>query len=196
MNVYEKLQQARFLLSKKELKKSGFNKFANFNYYELSDFLPSVNEIFAQLKLISVFNPFIDNNGIEHFKLTIYNSETPTEKIEFRVKREDAKLQNPIQNEGAINSYIKRYAYLNALEISENDVVDAQDNRDKNQAKTSPKTSVQQATEKQIEIIKNIYDKENIEKIKEYYNIKELVQLSIAQASQLIERKKNNNETN
>ena len=45
-NIYEKLQECRVELQKMNLKKTGENKFAGFKYYELADFLPTVNELF------------------------------------------------------------------------------------------------------------------------------------------------------
>ena len=58
--VYQKLQKARVKLQNVELKKSGHNSFAGFKYFELGDFLPTVNSIFFELGLCSVFT--IDNN--------------------------------------------------------------------------------------------------------------------------------------
>jgi len=49
----KKLLQARVLLQKKKIKKTGFNKYTNQKYFELSDFLPIANEIFDSLKLYS-----------------------------------------------------------------------------------------------------------------------------------------------
>jgi len=46
MTVYKKLQKARVLLNASSIKKSGKNKFAGYDYFELGDFLPTVNEIF------------------------------------------------------------------------------------------------------------------------------------------------------
>ena len=40
MNIHEKIQQVGIALSKLKLKKSGYNSFAGFKYYELEDFLP------------------------------------------------------------------------------------------------------------------------------------------------------------
>ena len=54
MNIYEKLQKARVELQSLGLKMGGHNKFADFKYFELKDFLPKVNEIFENLKLFSV----------------------------------------------------------------------------------------------------------------------------------------------
>ena len=58
MNIYKKIQQARVELQKMGIKKSGHNKFANFDYFELKDFLPKVNEIFLDLKLFSKYSFF------------------------------------------------------------------------------------------------------------------------------------------
>ena len=38
-NIYQKLMEVRTNFHKLELKKSGHNKFANFKYFELGDFL-------------------------------------------------------------------------------------------------------------------------------------------------------------
>ena len=37
MSVYKKLQEARVMLHNTKLEKSGKNKFAGFNYFELAD---------------------------------------------------------------------------------------------------------------------------------------------------------------
>jgi len=52
--VYAKLQKARMMLQAAPLKKSGHNKFAGYQYFELGDFLPTINQIFHELGLCSV----------------------------------------------------------------------------------------------------------------------------------------------
>jgi len=121
-NVYEKLQEARVMLQQKNNKKSGKNKFANFSYYELADFLPSINEIFKQLKLFSMFN-IRDNTAT----LVIINVENITDTITFESPIAEAEIKGstPIQCLGGIHTYMKRYLYLNALEIVESDMFDS-----------------------------------------------------------------------
>ena len=51
MSVYKKLQQARLKLQSTALKKSGKNKFAGFEYFELGDFLPTIQTIFNEVGL-------------------------------------------------------------------------------------------------------------------------------------------------
>lgn len=124
MNIYQKLQLARVRLSEKMLSKSGSNDFQNFNYFELKDFLPEVNIIMCDLELTPIF----DGAG-EVCTLTIVDSDEPNNSIVFQMRRREINMSNDMQSEGAINTYAKRYLYMNALEICENDIIDARDNR-------------------------------------------------------------------
>lgn len=121
MNIYEKLQQARVTLQMQKLKKSGKNAFSGFTYYELADFLPTVNTIFDELKLCSRFS-IKDNQAY----LTIINSEKPDETTTFEMPTAELQLKGctAIQALGGVNTYCKRYLYLNALEIVEADMLD------------------------------------------------------------------------
>ena len=137
MNVFEKLQNARVKLQNMELKKSGENAYSKFKYYELSDFLPFVNKIFEENKLFSNFS--IEENRAT---LTVINTEKPDETIVFISPVEELELKgcNKIQALGGVHTYLKRYLYLNALEIVENDMFDSVSGRtDKKPQKTSEK---------------------------------------------------------
>lgn len=132
MNIYQKLAEARVKLQDTDIKKSGMNTFAKFQYYELKDFLPYILKIFAELGLCSVVS-FTS----ERATLTIINSEKPEEKIDFSSPMPPLALENKkgvietnnlIQTIGALETYQRRYLYLSALEISENDIVDSLDN--------------------------------------------------------------------
>ena len=122
MNVYQKLQACRVALQEAKIKKSGRNRHAGYDYYELSDFLPTVNKLFMEHKLFSQVS-FTS----EVATLTIINSEKPDEKIVFTSPMEKAELRGvqPIQNVGAVQTYQRRYLYLMALEITESDALDA-----------------------------------------------------------------------
>lgn len=121
-NVYEKLQECRVQLQQMNLKKSGRNKFAGFNYYELADFLPAINELFKNVGLVSVFNI---HEG--EASLTIINSNKTEESVSFTSPIADANLKGctPVQSLGGVHTYLKRYLYINALEIVENDMLDS-----------------------------------------------------------------------
>ena len=136
MNIYEKMQKAKVELQKKDLKKTGENKFSNYKYYELGDFMPAINEICLELKLFTQVN-FNKENAV----LTIINTEKTDEKLEYFSDMVKATLKgcNEIQALGGVQTYQRRYLYMNAFEISENDYyIDGQDNTE-NQGQNTEK---------------------------------------------------------
>jgi hypothetical protein len=123
MNVFKKLQDARVKLHNTQLHKSGKNSFAKFNYFELADFIPTVTKIFNELGLCGVVS---FNNEAAY--LTIYNADG--EKDDFITFTSPLVMANmdrvqPIQSLGATHTYLRRYLWLMAMEIVENDLVDA-----------------------------------------------------------------------
>lgn len=118
MNIYEKMQKAKVELQKKDLKKTGENKFSKYRYYELGDFMPAINEICEELKLFTKVN-FNSDFAI----LTIINTEKIDEILEYKSEMVKASLKNcnEIQALGGVQTYQRRYLYMNAFEISEND---------------------------------------------------------------------------
>jgi len=119
--VYEKLQKARIALQAAPLKKSGHNKFAGYQYFELGDFLPTINQIFNDLGLCSVVSFTKD-----YAELRIVDTQHGG-CITFSSPMADANLKgcHPIQNLGAVETYSRRYLYVTALEIVEHDALDA-----------------------------------------------------------------------
>ena len=119
--IYEKLQKCRVDLQNLKLKKSGKNNYAGFEYFELKDFLPTVNELFAKNKMFSNFS--MDSNIAE---LEIIDCEDKTSvKFTSPIAELELKGCNKIQALGGTHTYLKRYLYINALEIVEADLFDA-----------------------------------------------------------------------
>ena len=122
MNIFQKLNKARIALQSTKLNKSGNNKFAGYSYFELGDFLPTINALFDDIGLcaVTVF-------GKEEASLVIYNCDKPEETITFRSPMADANLKgcHPIQNLGAVQTYQRRYLYMAALEIVEHEAIDS-----------------------------------------------------------------------
>lgn len=118
--IYEKLQKCRVELQNKKLKKSGKNNYAGFEYFELADFLPIINEMFLQNKMFSEFS-MTNDCAI----LTIYDIEDNT-CVKFMTPIAELELKgcNRIQALGGTHTYLKRYLYINALEIVESDLFD------------------------------------------------------------------------
>ena len=123
MTVYAKLTKARLKLLEVDMKKSGKNKFAGYAYFELGDFIPHVHRIFDEVGLCGVFS-FEGPN----VTLTIHDSEE-TGSIAFvsPVVSALSPKGQPIQDLGSTHSYLRRYLWLMAMEIVENDAVDAGD---------------------------------------------------------------------
>ncbi len=121
-NVYSKLNTARTELQRRELKKSGRNKFAGYNYFELGDFLPTVQEIFAANGLCGIVS-----YGTEEATLSIFDCENPSDVICITSPMSSASLKgaHDIQNLGAVQTYLRRYLWVTAMEIVEHDELDA-----------------------------------------------------------------------
>lgn len=122
MNVYQKLQAARIKLQGKQLKKSGHNKFAGYNYFELGDFLPAIQEIFSEVGLCGTVS-----FDIEYAQLRVTNVEDPVDFIVFASPMSSAALKgcHDVQNLGAVQTYLRRYLWVNTMEIVEHDALDA-----------------------------------------------------------------------
>ena len=132
MSLNESIISIRVKLQNSTLKKSGLNKFAGFDYFELSDFLPRLNELMLEEKVNDLFT-------IENDKATltlIKGEERQTYSIPFIVfdtpiNSKGQKSMQDIQYLGALNTYYKRYLYLNAFGITDGDVIDALENNSK-----------------------------------------------------------------
>ena len=119
--VHKKLMQARVELQSMPLKKSGHNKFAGYNYFELGDFLPQVNAIFHRIGLCSVVS-----FDAEYASLTITDVDDGTcIVITSPMVESNMKGASPIQSMGGIQTYQRRYLYLCATDLVEGDSFDA-----------------------------------------------------------------------
>ena len=119
--VHKKLMQARIALQNAPLKKSGHNKFAGYSYFELGDFIPTINQIFADVGLCGVVS-----YDAEIASLTITDVDDGTNII-ITSPMADANLKgcHPIQNLGAVETYTRRYLWVTAMEIVEHDALDS-----------------------------------------------------------------------
>lgn len=125
-SVHKKLMEARIALQSIQMKKSGTNKFAGYQYFELGDFLPHIQKIFQDIGLCG----FISYSN-EYATLTITDFEDGSEII-ITSPMAEASLKgvHPIQNMGAIETYSRRYLWMTALEIVEHDALDSSEGVD------------------------------------------------------------------
>ena len=145
MSVYKKLQQARTKLHTTKLTKSGKNAFAKFNYFELSDFMPAVTDIFNEVGLCGVVS-FTNDTAY----LTIHDVDGDERAfVTFTSPLVLANMDRiqAIQSMGASHTYYRRYLYLMALDLVENDLIDSVEP----QTKTAIKPAEVKAEPKKLE---------------------------------------------
>lgn len=168
MNIHQKLQRCRVELQKADLKKSGENKFSHYNYFELGDFLPKINELMDKYGLSSEFH-----FSLEEASLTIINTEDKEDKMDpFTTPISIAELKGcyAIQNIGATQTYARRYLYVMAFEIAEGDPLDG----------TEPDEELVFKSQKidliKVETIKSMLQKTNSDEkmFLKYYKIKQV----------------------
>lgn len=141
MTVHRKLMEARIRLQKTELKKSGHNKFANYYYFELADFIPAVQQIFYDVKLCGIVSYKADIA-----ELAIYDTEDGSVAV-ITSPMSEASLKgvHPIQNLGAVETYQRRYLWMTAMEIVEHDCLDGDGEEVKNPVEVKKPEEVKKA---------------------------------------------------
>lgn len=197
MNLNESIINVRVNLQNAKLKKSGKNKFAGFDYFELADFLPKLNELMLSEGLNDRFYikdgyailELQKGEEINQYTMPFVMFETPTNRREDKSTGEiyDVKSMQDIQYLGALNTYYKRYLYLNAFGITDGEVIDSMNNDE-----ITPKKREAKATENQLNLI-NKLDINIKSKILEKYNITKLEELNVKQASEIISNMKGEN---
>jgi len=121
MKVYKKLVAVRSELQAMSLTKSGHNKFAGYKYFELGDFLPSIQMLFNKHGLCDVIS-FTEDLAT----MVIYDTDDGSN-VTFTSPMGSAQLKgcHEVQNIGAVETYQRRYLYVTALAIVEHDALDA-----------------------------------------------------------------------
>ena len=196
----ESIIDIRVKLQNTKIKKSGRNNFAGFDYYELSDFLPKLNELMLEEGINDVFTIedeyakliLIKGEEKQEYKIPFVLFETP---YNYRKNKDTGEIEKiksmqDIQYLGALNTYYKRYLYLNAFGITDGEIIDSMDNEELVEEKEETKKVKSKATEKQIELIKELYSEEEIEKALDLVKKENIEDLTVVEASQLISKRK------
>lgn len=181
-NLNESIIEIRVELQNSKIKKSGKNKFAGFDYFELADFLPRLNEL---MQKEGINDNFKITNDIA--SLTLIKGE---EKQEYTMpfvmfatplnKSGQPSMQD-IQYLGALNTYYKRYLYLNAFGITDGEVIDSMDNNQLGK--------VEMITKDQIAKLKELVEEKNIPNMLYYYKVSKIEDMTYKQAEDVIKRK-------
>lgn len=199
----ESIINIRVKLQNTKIKKSGKNNFAGFDYYELSDFLPKLNELMLEEGVNDVFTIedeyakliLIKGEEKQEYKIPFVLFETPYnyKKNKNTGEIEKIKSMQDIQYLGALNTYYKRYLYLNAFGITDGEIIDSMNNEELAES-TTEKKQAPKATKKQIELIVAMAGN-RINKILEYEKTT-LDELDVYKASEIIKKLKEAKEKN
>lgn len=203
-SLNESIISIRVKLQNAKLKKSGKNKFAGFDYFELADFLPKLNELMLEEGVNDRF--YIKDNysilelqkgeEINTYTIPFILFETPlTYKKDkdgnFVKNKEGDYIQVPsmqdIQYLGALNTYYKRYLYLNAFGITDGEVIDSMNNEEM----VSEQKEERKATAGQVAVLNKLSDEDKA-KVYEKYGVNSIEELTLKQASELISKLKGN----
>lgn len=166
--------EARLKLQSMKLKKTGINKFAGYEYFELHDFLPQVLEIFNNIGLCGIVS-YSENIAT----LSIIDSDSPEHKIIVTSPMAEASLKgcHQIQNLGAVETYLRRYLWITAMEILEHDALDGlkPEKEAKEQTKQVEKKELVPSMTSIWNNAKTAYMRDsNLNAVKERYRISEL----------------------
>lgn len=133
MSVEQKILTLRKRIKELNLKATGYNSHAKYNYYQLSDFLPHTIDICSELGLYDEYS----EDG-EYKTLTIVDVEKPTDMRLYQIKKTEIppvlpnqptekvgsamqKVGNNAQAVGSVDTYFMRYLYRNLLKLTEPD---------------------------------------------------------------------------
>lgn len=179
MNIHYKIATLRTRQELKNIKKTGYNKFADFPYFQLEDFLPTCNMLELELGLTSDFNL----KG-EEATLVITNINNPTETKLYETTVAEANMKGvlEIQKLGSVHTYLKRYLYLNYLNLTEGDTVDAIDQS----KRVAPKSEKPES--KIIDAIgSKLYDNpERLQTMLNHYGVENLKDLTKEQSEEAL----------
>ena len=144
MNIFTKIQHVRAELQTKNIIKSGINKFSGFSYFELSDFLPAINELCLKYHLFTYED--INSNVA---RITAVDCDNPDSIFTLTMDSAEVELKgmNKIQGIGSQQTYLRRYLYMSLFEISESDMLDAVTGKEEDKENKSKKTTTKKVTE-------------------------------------------------
>ena len=176
----ESIISIRVKLQNAKLKKSGKNKFAGFDYFELSDFLPKLNELMLEEGVNDNFKITNDTATLTLIKGEEKQEYTmPFVMFNTPLNKNGQPSMQDIQYLGALNTYYKRYLYLNAFGVTDGEVIDGMNNNELGK--------VDLITKEQIEVLKELV--EDIPAMLYYYKVDKIEELTYKQAEETIKRK-------
>lgn len=159
-SVYAKLNAAREEFHSLELRKTGKNTFAGYQYFELGDFLIPALNVFRKHGLCGIVSFSADTATMRVV------AEDDGSEIIFTSPMGSAALKgcHEVQNIGAVETYQRRYLWVAALEIVEHDALDATTGKAEPERKRAAPTEVlDRITEAQFKELSALAEKVGID---------------------------------
>lgn len=128
-----KLSLARAEIANMKLKKTGRNNYSDYDYYELGDFLPEATKCLAKHNLCAIFNL----GNVAELKVI----DELGNYIVFSRQYQLAQMKNApsLHNIQATSTYMKRYLYIDMLELAETDTLDRISSKELSKPKANAK---------------------------------------------------------
>ena len=130
LQLLNKVTRAKRMLRKRNIRQSGFNGHGRYNYFELKDIIPHIEEVFDELLLGSYYD-FDDDCAL----LYIYDQETMYEHSWYTPIKTPSMPENKVDtgvHMKAIQStqtYARRALWLQALDILEPNLIEMETER-------------------------------------------------------------------
>ncbi|MBE6493497.1 MAG: hypothetical protein E7Z84_02665 [Methanosphaera stadtmanae] len=155
IKLFAKIQEAKVKFLNAGVKKSGWNNGFKYHYYELKDIVPPALKIFSQLNLATQFK-FDQTIG----KMIVYDLDTgySTEYTSPLPILDGRDTREAMQNIGAVETYTRRYLYLQLFDVVETDQFDIVFNKSKNKKGKQNNKKKPELNLKEREIAKDIAD--------------------------------------
>lgn len=198
----KKIQYLKVWLQEQNLKKTGINTYNKFEYFQLPDFLPLVNRKMFELDMFAHFEitpPVVNaENGVfvkpEMAMLTISHADSSDSITYSCPTAVNNAGGNPIQAAGGVHTYLRRYLWIDALDVAEGDEIDQTAGMPEKPKKgASPAKNETQsipaekpATDVQISVIKTLLSEEDIDKVCKAKGWKSLADMTLIQANEMI----------
>lgn len=188
-NIYAKIQTVKYELLQKNLKKSWKNTYAKYEYYELADILPSIIELCWKYWLFT--QVLFDN---DYATLQIIDCEDQSQMVAYTSPMRTLELKgcNEIQALWWIETYERRYLYMNAFDIVENDMFDAVTVKDESKKKPEfTKESLWKLSNNKEYLTKFSTAEDLLKDVEKYYTISDEMKTQVKNAFNLLNNKSN-----
>lgn len=168
------------------------NDFGKYNYRSCEDIFEAVKPLLAKYNLIlTAGDELVELGGRIYVKATVRIRDDKGNSIEntaYAREEEAKKGMDGSQITGASSSYARKYALNGLFLIDDTKDSDATNTHGKDEPKAEPKKAEPKATDTQIAKIKELLGEERVTKMLAWFKISKIEDLTMSQASSVIEK--------